>query len=247
MSMRALLKRAGGLMAAAAGLLPTVAEAQDGLFRTRAQIYGWALVSPALEFATENLAPAAGRMTGPQADGSVRVGRFGLWSDAVSLGLDGGRHVIPGLVDPMFASEAGVRPRGLARTVAGTYAAVETPRVDLYTLAGLRQFRTDGGFDARLLSWSGAPLQRPDAWDAILGVRGRVKLGEGRWFAPYYLDVGTGQSDFTWQAYGGIGYAFSWGGEVVGSWRHLDYNFATGSRMHDLSFSGPSISFGIRW
>jgi hypothetical protein len=246
MSMRALLQGAGTIMVAAAVVvLPAGACAQDGLFRTRAQIYGWALVSPSLEFATESLS-ASGRLMVPHSDVAARVGRFGLWSDAVSLSLDGGRHVTPGLGDSMFSGEAGMRPRGLAWTVAGSYAAVETPRVDMYTLAGLRHLRTDAASDARSLAWPGASLQRPDAWDAILGVRGRVKLGEGRWFAPYYFDVGTGQSDFTWQALGGIGYAFSWG-EVVGSWRHLDYNFANGSGMRDMTFSGPSISFGVRW
>jgi hypothetical protein len=246
MSMRALLQRAGAItVTVAAALSPAAAGAQDGLFRTRTQIYGWALISPTLEFATDAADPASGRVI-PHGDVSARIGRFGLWSDAVTLNLGGGHRVTPGLADPVFPSAAGMQPRGLAWTVAGSYAAVETPRVDVYTLAGLRHLRTDGGFEAAQIGWPGSSYQRPDAWDAILGVRGRVKLGEGRWFAPYYLDVGAGQSDFTWQAFGGIGYAFSWG-EVVGSWRHLDYNFASGSRMRDMTFSGPSISFGIRW
>ena len=244
MSMRTFLQAAGAVtVAVTTALSPIEVCAQDGLFRTRTQIYGWALISPTLEFATDG--SESGRLVLPHGDGAARIGRFGLWSDAVSLNLDGGRHVTPGLADPLFGSEGGMRPRGLAWTVAGSYAAIETPRFDVYTLAGLRNLRTDGGIDTRSIGWPGSAYQRPEAWDAILGVRGRVKLGEGKWFAPYYLDVGAGQSDFTWQAYGGIGYAFSWG-EVVGSWRHLDYNFGN-SRMRDLTFSGPSISFGFRW
>ena len=39
-----------------------------------------------------------------------------------------------------------------------------------------------------------------------------MRFGPNReWFVPYYADIGTGQSDFTWQAIGGIGYAFSGG------------------------------------
>jgi len=37
-----------------------------------------------------------------------------------------------------------------------------------------------------------------------------MAFGESRkWFVPYYLDVGTGESDLTWQAMGGIGYSLA--------------------------------------
>jgi hypothetical protein len=40
---------------------------------------------------------------------------------------------------------------------------------------------------------------------------------------PYYLDVGTGESDFTWQAMTGLGY--SWKSvDVNAAWRYLDYD-----------------------
>jgi hypothetical protein len=35
-------------------------------------------------------------------------------------------------------------------------------------------------------------------WDAIVGLKGRATFGEEhRWFVPYYLDVGTGESSLT--------------------------------------------------
>jgi hypothetical protein len=214
------------------------AFAQDGLFRTRTQIYGWGLAQSAFVDGA-NAEAGVGRLVPPHSDRAARFGRFGLWSDALGLPAESGTYVSPGAMDGPL--DGGLRARNWAWTVAGSYAAVETPNVDLHTLAGMRRLNTEIAVD----SASGLGDAR-DAWDAVLGVRGRVKLGEGRWFAPYYLDVGTGQSDFTWQAFGGIGYAFSWG-EIVGSWRHLDYNFATTSRIRDLTFSGPTISFGFRW
>jgi hypothetical protein len=84
-------------------------------------------------------------------------------------------------------------------------------------------------------------------WDAIVGVKGRVAFGEDRkWFVPYYADIGAGESSFTWQAMGGIGYSFRWG-DVVGAWRHVDYDMKSGSKVESLSFDGPSISAVFRW
>ncbi len=31
------------------------------------------------------------------------------------------------------------------------------------------------------------------------------------WSVPYYLDVGTGDSDLTWQGLLGLAYSFGWG------------------------------------
>lgn len=257
-AMQAVRRRSLILAACWVGLLGPAA-AQDDLWRARAQIYGWLPVPGSLERAggTETLYELA-----PRRDvGETGRSRFGLVADNMYLNLDSTRGALRDAAGPLplagvsVGAESGMRLRGSTWTLAGSYTAIETARYDVQTLAGLRYFRTDSAADPRSFGSSlapapyalnGGPTVRPDVWDAILGVRGRVKLGDGRWFAPYYLDVGTGQSDFTWQAFGGIGYAFSWG-EIVGSYRYLDYNFSPGSGLRDLSFSGPTISFGFRW
>ena len=84
-------------------------------------------------------------------------------------------------------------------------------------------------------------------WDAIVGVKGRLRFGEdNRWFVPYYLDVGTGNSDLTWQAMGGFGY--SWKSiDAYVAYRQLDYDFGEGKPFTDLSLSGPLIAVVFRW
>ena len=59
--------------------------------------------------------------------------------------------------------------------------------------------------------------------DAIVGLRGRRNIGGEQWFVTYYADVGAGDSDLTWQANVGAGYAFGWG-DVVLAYRYLDYD-----------------------
>ena len=78
-------------------------------------------------------------------------------------------------------------------------------------------------------------------WDGIVGLKGRAYLGDERsWFVPFYVDVGTGESKFTWQVNAGVGYQFDWGA-LVASWRYLDYDFKSDSRVTDMSFNGPLI------
>ena len=72
-------------------------------------------------------------------------------------------------------------------------------------------------------------------------MKGQVKFGEDKkWFVPYYLDVGTGDSDLTWQAMLGAGYAFDWG-DLVAVWRYLDYDMPSGDLIESLDANGAAI------
>ena len=63
---------------------------------------------------------------------------------------------------------------------------------------------------------------------------------------PFYVDVGTGESQLTWQAGLGLSYAYSWG-EITGMWRYVSYDMKSGSQIEDLRFSGPMIGATWRW
>lgn len=84
-------------------------------------------------------------------------------------------------------------------------------------------------------------------WDAIVGIKGRYTFGEsGKWFAPYYLDVGAGNSGLTWQGMAGVGYAFGWG-DLFASWRHIEYDMEEGEVLDSLAFSGPAFAAVFHW
>ncbi len=85
--------------------------------------------------------------------------------------------------------------------------------------------------------------------DALVGINGRYGFGnEKRWSLHYYADIGTGESDFTWQTVLGLGYTFGWG-ELFFNYRHLDYELGDFDRFNDLqlTFSGPSMGATVRF
>jgi hypothetical protein len=146
--------------------------------------------------------------------------------------------------------------KGNVLTLAGIYSLVDSKEAIADVLLGTRMLKLD-----QTLGWtfngnlglvplptrSGTSDLGLTNWDAIVGLKGRVRFGDGgRWYVPYYADVGTGQSKLTWQVYGGLGY--SWGNiEVVGVWRYLDYEFDSDSKIQSLTLNGPAIGIVFNW
>jgi hypothetical protein len=138
-------------------------------------------------------------------------------------------------------------------TLGGSYRLLANADSTLDFVAGFRTLfleqRLNYSFSADVGPFVG-PLRQgsskvsPTDWDGIIGIKGRLIWGERHsWFAPFYVDIGTGQSEFTWQGIAGVGYAFNWG-EVLGVWRYVDYQFDHGSR---LSMNGPALGVAFRW
>lgn len=82
-------------------------------------------------------------------------------------------------------------------------------------------------------------------WDGIIGVRGNINLSE-KWYLPYHLDLGAGESDFTWQALLGIGYHFS-RIDLSAGYRYLKWDFGSDKVIKEMDISGPFAGLRIRF
>lgn len=82
-------------------------------------------------------------------------------------------------------------------------------------------------------------------WDAIVGVRGRQEIAD-KWFIPYYVNGGTGQSDSTFSALGGLGYEFG-NVEAILAWRYLTWDFGSDSAIKDMTVNGPLLGAVFHW
>jgi len=262
-----------GLAAAAAALQPAPAFAADGNdgWEWRATIYGWL---PDLE-ATVRFPTGGGETINVDAGTlldnldftfmgalQARKGSWGMFTDVLYLDEGAsrqgirefpiGRRELPADVtaDVVFDLKSWVW------TLAGTY-----------NLTGGSDNPVDLVFGARMvdmkqsLRWSfngdiaQLPLPGRDGssevsatnWDAIIGVKGHHFFGaEGRWVVPWNFDVGTGDSDFTWQAMAGLGYQFGWGAVIL-TYRYLDYDLDSESPITGMTFSGPMIGASFAW
>ena len=270
---RASLAAAFGL--AVATPTAALAQSQTADWKYRAEIYLWfpsvdgEIDFPANSDGTSASVDASDYLSALQfafmGNFEARKGRWGALTDFIYLDFEkdksgtrdfvlsgpGGRIQIPAGV----AGSANLRLRGWEWSLAGTYSLIQRPRYDLQVLGGFRYLKINTDFNWVITGNVGAlPPQtvqggvsvKPDYWDGIVGVRGRAKLGDGKWFASYYLDVGTGESDLTWQGVLGIGYAFDWG-EIRAAYRYLGYRFPSGNALEDLSFGGPAVSVGFTW
>lgn len=193
---------------------------------------------------------------------SAQHGRFGLFTDLTFLDVEDsvddttslGAGSMP--LPPGIPADAAYDVEGWVWTTAGSYRALATPRTTLDVFAGVRLLEVDSELEYEFSSdfgpfvgpaRSGSASSEMENWDGIAGIKGRLGLdSRGKWFVPFYVDAGTGESDLTWQAAACIGYATRWG-DLFATWRHLAYEFDSGSALEELDFSGPAvgIAFGL--
>lgn len=194
---------------------------------------------------------------------NAQKGRWGIFTDVNYLDLSdsakrsrdltvGGRDLPLGIT-----AKADLGITGWLWTTVGSYRVVDKPDYAMDLVAGVRLLNL-----AEDLKWNlSADLPDPpigdppnigrkgsshvsdNYWDGIVGVKGRATFGaEKKWFVPYYVDIGTGNSDLTWLGMIGAGYSFDWG-DVLGVWRYVDYEFSSNDPIQDLYFNGPA--FGV--
>jgi hypothetical protein len=190
--------------------------------------------------------------------GEARKDRWAVLADTIYLDFANQASTVKAVnfggpvVGTSLNSSTSSSLKGWLLTLAGGYAAVQTPRATLDVLAGVRYLGIRASTDWQLTATvtgpgagqvfpaSGSVSERTDLWDAIVGVRGQVRLGEGQWFMPYYLDVGTGSSTLTWQGLLGIAYRFKWGDATL-AWRNLYYDQGDDKLVQNFRFSGPAF------
>ncbi len=189
-------------------------------------------------------------------------GRWGIFNDLFYADIGGaksrtrdfsiGNVELPAGIDTNLSVDI----KSLVWTVAGEYRVGSDPAWTVDLLAGARMLRMKPTLGYSITGDLG-PIVIPgregskqvdeSVWDGIVGVKGRYTFAEDRrWYAPFYVDVGTGQSQLTWQVAGGIGHTYDWG-SVFAMWRYLDYSFKSGKKLDNFSLNGPMVGVAFRW
>ena len=182
----------------------------------------------------------------------VWKGRWSLTSDFIFLDISSKTDValLPNLPDLATIRKAGFTAWIITPNVGYTVLHDDRQKIDLY--AGARYFRIEGdvtididpiGPGETLTSQKESPSA--SQWDGIAGIRGYYSLSN-KWFVPYSVNVGVGESDFTWGASAGCGYRFQDLSAVFG-WRYLSYDVGSDTILKDLTLNGPFAGVVYHW
>ena len=198
------------------------------------------------------------------AQGSFKIqkGHWGVLTDLVYLDVGDSnsqtRNVAIGGV-PLPASVTAAMDfdlKSLFLTLAATYRVTASADATFDVLLGARLANYKPALEWEFTGNFG-PITPPprtgsreesiEQWDAIIGVQGQFAFGrDHHWVMPYHLDVGSGDSELTWQAMVGLTYAFGWGDLGV-AWRYLDYEMKNGGPITNTNFNGPALGATFRW
>jgi hypothetical protein len=262
----------GALLPAAAAAQAAQPGAQPGTWQFTATLYGWV---PTID-GTVNFPDDGGstgyhasmsdvlnhlKMTF-QGALDIHNGQWGLFNDVVYVNFGGVKSQTQDFfvgnvpIPPTTTATVNLDLKTLIWTVAGEYrvASDSAWTVDLLAGARMLQMKPTVGYSITgnlgpvvIPGREGSKQVDESVWDGIVGVKGRYNFGDdGRWFVPFYLDVGTGQSQLTWQISGGMGYAYHWG-SVFATWRYLDYSAQSGKTLGNINMSGPLLAVSMRF
>jgi hypothetical protein len=275
MNSRAKIRGAvAALSLGAAAALPLAAQGQGATdaWQFRASIYGYfPTVSSSSTFPTGGSGPTIDVDAGDILDAlkftfmgsfEAQKGQWGVFTDLIYLDLGDSKNESRDFALGGAGVPAGVTAnlsmdlKAWVWTIAGLYALSDTPHNTTNLVFGARMVdlkeTLDWGLNGNIGSIGlpgrgGRTELSQTGWDAIVGFKGVATLGaERRWVVPYYVDIGTGQSKFTWQALAGVGYSFDWA-TVTAAWRYLAYEFDSSKNLEDITFSGPFVGLTFRW
>ena len=182
----------------------------------------------------------------PNKEGAKK-GKWTFLTDVVYLDLDHSQN--KNLVDggPVRLDLTNFEMKAWIVTPYASYNVLDSDRVNLDLLAGARYLWLEitSKIEKQILTTTStsSSAESDNVWDGIVGVRGAIKLDE-KWHLPFHFDVGTGDSDVTWQTYAGVGYKLD-NIDLALGYRHLRWDFDDGAPLQHLYVTGPMI--GIKY
>jgi opacity protein-like surface antigen len=181
----------------------------------------------------------------------ARKGRWHITTDIIYLNLDqenDGKVTLPrgnGL-----KVDATVKLQSWVITPAIGYTFIQTENISMEFLAGARYLWVEPELEldvtGPLHSRDRNISDSADFWNGIVGIRGELNL-DRNWYVPYYVDIGTGDTDLTWQWLAGLGVRVSKAVDVVAAWRYLYWKFDDNKVLDKMYISGPGVGVKFRF
>jgi hypothetical protein len=139
--------------------------------------------------------------------------------------------------------DVNVSLKGLISTLSGGYQIAGNDRYQLDIIAGARYLNLELPLTIDIDDKSERVDPGGHTWDGIVGISGVTTLND-KWYVDYYGDIGTGDSDLTWETRVGIGYKFKKFTGTAGL-RYQRWNFDKKAELDNLRVIGPYV--GAKW
>ncbi len=190
--------------------------------------------------------------------GEIRKGDWAISTDVIYMHVSGQGTSLITITGPRGNVQVPINVGSTARlstvfwTLELSHSILRTKTVTAEGFVGGRLANADTsvGWDfslgsQNLLPRSGSAAKNASLTDAIIGLRGRQRLGESsRWYLTEYIDAGAGGSQLTWQWLAGLAYGSPSRSLIIGT-RQLSYE--TGGSLQNLRLEGPFIGYTFRF
>ncbi|WP_434053795.1 MAG: hypothetical protein RDA78_02475 [Roseibium sp.] len=176
---------------------------------------------------------------------SAQNGRFGGFSDFLYMNLQGTRNSTGNLIGRPVETGVGIAMQAFVNTTAVSYSFVQNEHSEIKAFAGARYLWLESDFSFNIGGVGSEVLGQGHVIDGIVGLRGQTDIAKN-YFITYYADVGTGQSDITWQALAGVGYRFKKFDAILG-YRYLGWDFDSKANLDSLDIHGPMIGIKVNF
>lgn len=161
-----------------------------------------------------------------------------LFSDMIYLDVGDSASTTASIGPISFPVSGSIDLKGFISTTGVGYRFYDQGNTSLDVTGGIRYLWLDSTIQVSVPSISRKVRQEESGsnWDAVVGLRGKTDLND-KWYLTYYIDVGAGDSDLTWQALAAVNYRLKKADLVLG-YRYLDWDFDDFGPFNDLNLSG---------
>jgi hypothetical protein len=175
--------------------------------------------------------------------GEARKGRLGVVADVNYSDIEDDEATS----GPLFTTLTS-RTKTWIATMAGFYRLIEQDRAFLDGMAGLRYWSVDSSLKLGAGILPAREISNREDWvDPIIGFKGRMPLGESKFFVGGALAIGgfgVG-SDFMWDGLINLGYQWTAMFSTTVGYRYLDVDYDQDDFLYDVYQDGPII--GLSW
>ena len=174
---------------------------------------------------------------------SGRNDTWSLFADVIYMDIgDSKDHYFPNLDESAHVS---VDMKALLMHVGAGYNLINTGDGILDVVGGIRYVDLETSVSTIGLTDESDFSASKDFTDFFIGVKGYKNINEN-WYIPYEADVGSGDTDLSWQLFAGVGYRYDWGDVKLG-YRYLEFDMEDDAIVEDLTLSGAVLGVSIKF